>query len=556
MRGWWLTFLALVACRGSSETPCEGAHCVDAGTPPPTCAAFELPTVGGCKAIGVPVDGCASGFRHDGEGGCLAVLPSAACPKGELAIPGDTACHPVGACGTDPWGGVADSPSTLHVDGSGPPSGDGSRAKPFLRISEAIAAAKAGSIVAVASGTYTEDLVISRAIELVGRCPSMVHVKGVTGRFAVEINAVADVHGLSITGPKGGVRVTKAMGARLRELHVHDVGTDAAVQIEFGEATVSGVLVEGAKVLGVLALDSTLTFEGSLVRDAGTGLLSNVSFSDTFTKLQVRRSVFERLDLGVSISDTDGIVEGSVFRDLAMGVNADNHQTRPGDAQVLTSTFDRCRSTAVQANQTRLGVVRSTARASRRGITSYSADLTVEECTIRDGTGPGKDAPQVSFGILVASSGAPRSALVRSTIVSRMLNAGVFVAGSNMLLDSCLVSKTLPREDGLFGDGISVYPGTTPAPFDGLLRVTGSASLGNARAGVAIFATSVRLEGSVLRCNAFELDATRSFYGAAGKLERDFALEDGEGNTCGCEKAAACKVQSSGLEPARPPSPP
>jgi hypothetical protein len=63
------------------------------------------------------------------------------------------------------------------------------------------------------------------------------------------------------------------------------------------------------------------------------------------------------------------------------------------------------------------------------------------------------------------------------------------------------------------------------------------------RAGLTTFGATVSLGGSRIRCAAFAL--TGEPY-----LGSDFILEDGGGNTCGCDgDAGACKLVSVGLEP-------
>src|SRR5205809_1105897 len=59
-----------------------------------------------CQPAGVPEDGCATGFEADSAQGCRAILPDAACPKGQLAVPGDPTCHDVAPCGDGTWGDI------------------------------------------------------------------------------------------------------------------------------------------------------------------------------------------------------------------------------------------------------------------------------------------------------------------------------------------------------------------------------------------------------------------------------------------------------------------
>ena len=90
-----------------------------------------------------------------------------------MAIPGETLCRPVAACGTSPWGDIPDEPNAQYVDGSFTGSfHDGSKSAPWTTITQGIEAAAQGGLVAVASGTYVEDLDLKhKSLRLVGRCP-------------------------------------------------------------------------------------------------------------------------------------------------------------------------------------------------------------------------------------------------------------------------------------------------------------------------------------------------------------------------------------------------
>ncbi|HZO17305.1 MAG TPA: hypothetical protein VFB62_28705, partial [Polyangiaceae bacterium] len=68
----------------------------------------------------------------------------------------------------------------------------------------------------------------------------------------------------------------------------------------------------------------------------------------------------------------------------------------------------------------------------------------------------------------------------------------------------------------------------------------------SALAAVAAFGAHAAVGGSMLRCQAFDLD-TEAYLGNAG------TLEDLGNNVCGCPEASApCKAASANLEP--PPS--
>ena len=79
------------------------------------------------------------GPRHETEVDDLGVAPHSRCPLLALAV---TLAAPAPVTGAPPGG---DHPRTLHVASSARAPGDGSVARPFPRISQAVGAAEAGT---------------------------------------------------------------------------------------------------------------------------------------------------------------------------------------------------------------------------------------------------------------------------------------------------------------------------------------------------------------------------------------------------------------------------
>ena len=115
----------------------------------------------------------------DGERGCAPILPATPCPDGMMAVPGDATCRPVADCGTGPWGDIAVDAGTIYVDAAFAGVPDGSAGSPFSTIQAAVDASSPGNVIAVAAGSYVEDVVIDdHAVVLWGRCPQLVSVTG------------------------------------------------------------------------------------------------------------------------------------------------------------------------------------------------------------------------------------------------------------------------------------------------------------------------------------------------------------------------------------------
>ena len=82
------------------------------------------------------------------------------CVQGEL-LDGD-ACVPE-ICGTGTWGELETGSDTIYVDGSAESGGDGSKDRPFTVIQEGLDVQGTDGMVAVAAGTYVENLYMDSA---------------------------------------------------------------------------------------------------------------------------------------------------------------------------------------------------------------------------------------------------------------------------------------------------------------------------------------------------------------------------------------------------------
>lgn len=107
----------------------------------------------------------------------------------------------------------------IYVDGSGScPGGAGTQANPFCTIGDAVLTASPGDRVLVAPGTYNENLLIDKSLQVVGAAgPGSTVVRGLatSGQRTLTITSgtVADVSGLTVTQAgwySGGIQSTQA----------------------------------------------------------------------------------------------------------------------------------------------------------------------------------------------------------------------------------------------------------------------------------------------------------------------------------------------------------
>jgi len=437
---------------------CEATHAADGPTCVPgfdECGEHEVARLGGgCEAVGVPVSACAKGFVHDGKGGCSATLPRAACAEGSIALPGMTACEPLLDCGTGTFGAIADSSSTLHVDGAyvGGAS-DGSRGKPFTRIADAMARAADGSIVAVAAGTYEEDVVLAKSIQLIGRCPSLVTIKGVSAGErdgAVLMTAGAKVRGVSITGPASGLIIDAAANAIVESVRVHGSSITTGIWIRKGAtaASLDRVLVDNVKNYGILVSGSSARIVGAHVHDvredvSAAALRVNpdpISYAPA--EATVLGSLIEKNDYtNVQTVSAKLTIEGSVIRDGVPTL---------GEWGVGAMVTHFAASKIVGELTVRKSVVEGN---TYMGLLARDGRLIVEDTVVRDTAIEPKEKIYGRGIVAQGASGKRTQLTVKNSLVERNQETGIDVNGDAVArVETTIVRET--RANGGTGTGI------------------------------------------------------------------------------------------------------
>ncbi|MBW2454760.1 MAG: right-handed parallel beta-helix repeat-containing protein [Deltaproteobacteria bacterium] len=435
MRAQWL--IALLAL----PTACGGEESQAAPHQPPPCDEHELGLPdGSCIRPGVPPDGCGEGFVHDGEYGCEPLLPAEPCPAGLMAVPGDETCRSIMECGDGKWGDLPVDDTTLYVDGSyAGGDGNGSESQPWATIGAALATAAPGRLIVVAAGSYNESLRIEdKAVRLWGRCPEQVAIEA-TGQSvgpcpptALCILGGADgteVGGLALRGPGQGIVLTGSEGVLVDRVRVHD---------------------NGSRGIGV---ESTL----------GP------------TSIHVRGSLIEQNhDIGLAVSGSDAIVDATVVRATlphpssgsgGIGINVEL-------ACHNTSTGLQCDPTArASANVTHSLIEQN----HEVGIFAVGADVTVDATVVR-ATLPRLSDQMGGMGIeiqawcthtptgVLCDPAARASASVTHSLIEQNHEVGLFVVGSDAIIDATVVRDTLPRvSDQAHGVGVNIQLGCSDA---------------------------------------------------------------------------------------------
>jgi hypothetical protein len=511
--------LALAAC-DSEGTALIEAPAAAAPRPPSEwrapvrtgCLPGDAPDgAGGCVAPGVRA--CAPGFEADGSGGCNAILPASACPRGSMAIPGERVCREIAPCGAGTWGDITTDASTQFVDGAyGGGANDGTRERPWTKISDALKAAAPGATVAVAAGVYDELVdVVSKRVVLWGRCPSMVEIHGASaGLPAVVVRKGGDasvVRGVAITGSFAGVLVSDANDVLFDRVWIHDVQQLAlATANTWGpaSATLRGSLVEDSPVVAqVSTLSASLTVESSVVRagrpisSAKEGLgveAEQAEFDAPRAKLVVRSSVVEQnATIGVMVSGSEAEIVDSVVRDTrsagdgtlgrGLQVQAEPGVARRSSVVVRGSLFERNREV---------------------GVLDVGSDLEVYDTVIRDtrASAVGAGGRGLQAQRTVNGSEKANLRMARSTI-ERSREGGLSIISAQAALESILVRDTESRlADRRAGIGLAVQYDVRPgADADTVGAIPSNVEIWHSRiersrvVGISLLGSSLRMDG-------------------------------------------------------------
>jgi hypothetical protein len=426
-----LLLLSLCACSAADEGPATTTSCGANLKPYKTacvpmldeCPGDHVPVPGGgCKRVGVEectVDGapgiksppdwtcerigpeCRPGWLRVKDGHCEPDLPDKSCPGGMMEVMGKKDCQPVGDCGSGKWGNIKLLADTLFVDGSyGGGDGDGSQAKPFPTINEALKATKEGGHVVVAEGTYSGAFIDRQGLTLEGRCPAKVKIV-FNGFFpAVRIEAEkVKLRGFTVTSTlQCGVWV-QGGSATLEDLVVERCGGDGIVGGQ-GSIELRRVLSAGNTRFGVYLNSADAEIHASLVRETlpYQGSFGNGVHAENGSSVVIQDSVFvDNQGAGIQLVRSGGTVKNTLVT---------------GNKRVGIS-YSASDNTG-QVAPVKLEVSHTVVADNPYGIIT-DGEAVFENMVVRDGAPDRQDS-----GILVRSSkNRPGSAMIRRSLILR-----------------------------------------------------------------------------------------------------------------------------------------
>lgn len=409
-------------------------------------------------------------------------------------------------CGEGLWGDIPIDATTEHVDGSyAGGDSDGSEAKPWTTIQQAINLAVEGAIVAIAPGTYVEHVFIAgKPVRLWGKCPAEVTISGPSGEgFVIDIRTGAagtEVRDLAITGSGLGLAVAGSQDVVGDRLWIHDTSAPGWSVQNFGGETSARLersLVEDVVDIGVYGVGAALTLRESVVRGSqvvaptfghGASVWADPQ-TNTPASLTIERSVIvDNPELAVLVTGSTGYVTDSV-----LGHTAETEAG--GSALTIYQHLETGQASSVT-------VLRSVLEQTHNfGIYAQDSSLLLEATVVRDvaSTTDGVNG----MGVRTSRDVAELSTFttLRNALVERAHTCGVCAAGMDTLVESVVVRDIdLQPLDGLVGRGMSVEGAVLgPVPLMGHGTVRGSVIERAHEAGLTLVFSEAMVESTVVR---------------------------------------------------------
>jgi hypothetical protein len=249
------------------------------------------------------------------------------------------------------------------------------------------------------------------------------------------------------------------------------------------------------------------------------------------------------------------VVTGSVFeRNHEVGLRITGSDALV-EATVVRDTFPDARSLGghgIAADDdsptgARANVIVKTSLVERNheiGVYIAGSDASMEATVVRD-TFPDAQgffgrAFQVQSG---SQSGAEASARLRASLFERSREGGIALFGPVATeIEACIVRDTVSNHLEAYGDGVIVWSQYGPA----IATVTATVIERSNRAAVSSFGGAVAIESSLLVCQGIDI-------GSEPWKGQDSAFDDRGGVVCGCPEATErCLAKSYALEPPPP----
>lgn len=306
-------------------------------------------------------------------------------------------------------------------------------------IAAAVAAAQPGDVILIASGTYTESVVVDGidGITLKGKGGPVIDGTGTDSCLDLRNLSGARVSGVTLSGARFGLRIVDSSGVSVIGSTITGV-TDAGVLIErSAEVDISRSTIRESAGAGILATGGAQSGSCRFTRL----LLQEIDGSGIDTDGidgEVSRSRFEDVGGTVVVAQGD---RSTVSRNVATRGTRNGFQTFADDSPVERCRVDAAQEEAIQTFALNCHVVRCRVSGTGEdGVEVFGASSNVDRCVIL--------SPALR-GITIAGDD---GLAVRNKVVSPGTD-GFFVSGAR-----CTVDRNLVTNAG--GSGFVAFTGT------------------------------------------------------------------------------------------------
>ena len=455
-----------------------------------------------CKPIGPPRT-CLKGWEKVAGGWCEPILPETKCPAGMMEKIGYRSCQPIGDCGTGTWGNIKTTANTIYVDqGHTGIGGKGTKTDPYRTIGEAINQATAGDHIALAAGTYNEEVIIVRKVIIEGRCAQMVTIDGGNNFSALRMTKWASgaiVRDVTITSNSRGIWIDRVV-VTIERVAVQGCEGHGIVVGNAATLNLRNSLVAGNRELGLILFSAKAKLEQVVVRgtreDASNNMMEagiaaqSQSVTSEPSELSIQDSlVSENRGVGISLHSTKVTLERTIVRDTrerakdsyaGEGIRARFHPGQKWSSDLLL------RDTLVASNR-------------EVGIRLYSSKAMLERTVVRNTQASATDNNWgLGISAEIQSGYGPSELTVRNSLVVGNRDIGVALYSSKAMIERTIVRDTRERaSNNKFGRGIdaAIQPGYGPSE----LTVRDSLVAGNREVGIALMSSKATLERTVVR---------------------------------------------------------
>jgi hypothetical protein len=221
--------------------------------------------------------------------------PRVSCAGPGYQAPGDAGCGPIGECGAGDF--ADDVPIDAVFVRPGPDTGDGSRARPYARVEQAVSAG--ARTIALARGRYDEPVRLSGDVNVVGACAERTALDAGVRLVAFR----GELRGLHVSGSG---QVVERSDARLRDVWLEARAGDPALS-----AAASTVAMEHARLDGSTRIEASRLIlraahvGGDITSESSTVTIEDVMLAQTST---ARPHHFQRSRLALAGSRLSGMV--------------------------------------------------------------------------------------------------------------------------------------------------------------------------------------------------------------------------------------------------------